>query len=202
MEQRTREIMTKDILNELRKCQNLENVKAQIKVTTSVSEMVSADLQVANEVIQKLYKTLETVSMTSAIGYNALKQLMQKINTDSITVNVKDLPQEYQNFAVPTITLRLMGTAFDVDMRVKKTIAEQMGYEVSEITNEMDFIVDLGTDSLDEIELVMAIEDEFDIEIQDKDAEKLTTVQSVIDYIKQALGNSSTYTSTYIEIAE
>lgn len=190
--------MTKDVLNELRKCQNLENVKAQIKVTTSVSEMVSADLQVANEVIQKLYKTLETVSMTSAIGYNALKQLMQKINTDSITVNVKDLPQEYQNFAVPTITLRLMGTAFDVDMRVKKTIAEQMGYEVSEITNEMDFIVDLGTDSLDEIELVMAIEDEFDIEIQDKDAEKLTTVQSVIDYIKQALGNSS----TYIEIAE
>ena len=167
-----------DILTELRKRRNLEGVKNAVVARPSVVKTLSADLQDANETIQRLYNTLETVSMTSAIGYEALKKLMQKTDTDSITIAVKDLPQDDQNIDAENITLRLVGTAFDVDMRVKKTIAEHMGYEVSEITNEKGFTVDLGTDSLDEIELVMAMEDEFDIEIKDEDAEKLAQLPS------------------------
>jgi acyl carrier protein len=72
-----------------------------------------------------------------------------------------------------------------VDERVKKIIAEQLGLEEEDITPESSFVDDLGADSLDTVELVMAFEEEFGIEIPDEDAEKILTVQNAIDYIKE-----------------
>lgn len=71
-----------------------------------------------------------------------------------------------------------------VEDRVKNIIVEQLGVEPSEVTPEAHFIDDLGADSLETVELVMAFEDEFKIEIPDEDAEKITTVGSAIDYLK------------------
>jgi acyl carrier protein len=72
----------------------------------------------------------------------------------------------------------------NVEQRVKKIIAEQLGVNEGEIKNESSFVDDLGADSLDTVELVMALEEEFETEIPDEDAEKITTVQQAVDYIK------------------
>ncbi len=69
--------------------------------------------------------------------------------------------------------------------RVKKIIAEQLGVEADKVTNEASFVEDLGADSLDTVELVMALEEEFETEIPDEEAEKITTVQLAIDYIEK-----------------
>lgn len=71
-----------------------------------------------------------------------------------------------------------------VEERVKNIVAEQLGVEKEKITNEASFVDDLGADSLDTVELVMALEEEFGTEIPDEDAEKITTIQQAIDYIK------------------
>ena len=68
--------------------------------------------------------------------------------------------------------------------KVKKIIVEQLGVAETSITMEASFLDDLGADSLDIVELIMAIEEEFDIEIPDNDAEKVVTVSDVVDYIK------------------
>ena len=70
----------------------------------------------------------------------------------------------------------------DIEARVKKIIAEQLGVPEADVTNEKSFVDDLGADSLDTVELVMALEDEFESEIPDEEAEKITTVQLAIDY--------------------
>ena len=71
----------------------------------------------------------------------------------------------------------------NIEERVKKVIVEQLGVTEEEVVPTASFIEDLGADSLDTVELVMALEEEFDTEIPDEDAEKITTVQSAIDYI-------------------
>jgi acyl carrier protein len=72
-----------------------------------------------------------------------------------------------------------------VDERVKQIVAEQLGVDEDQVTAEASFMEDLGADSLDTVELVMALEEEFDIEISDEDAEKIQTVQDAIDYISE-----------------
>jgi acyl carrier protein len=67
--------------------------------------------------------------------------------------------------------------------KVKKIIVEQLGVDEEEVTSKASFVDDLGADSLDTVELVMAFEEEFDIEIPDEDAEKITTVQDAVTYI-------------------
>lgn len=71
----------------------------------------------------------------------------------------------------------------NIEQRVRKIVAEQLGVNETEIKNESSFVDDLGADSLDTVELVMALEDEFETEIPDEDAEKITTVQHAIDYV-------------------
>ena len=70
----------------------------------------------------------------------------------------------------------------NVEQRVKKIVAEQLGVNEAEVKTESSFVDDLGADSLDTVELVMALEEEFDCEIPDEEAEKITTVQLAIDY--------------------
>jgi len=70
-----------------------------------------------------------------------------------------------------------------VEERVKKIVVEQLGVKEEEVTSEASFVDDLGADSLDTVELVMALEEEFNCEIPDEEAEKITTVQQANDYI-------------------
>ena len=71
-----------------------------------------------------------------------------------------------------------------IEERVKNIIVTQLGVNADEVKNESKFIDDLGADSLDTVELVMALEEEFETEIPDEDAEKITSVQEAIDYVK------------------
>ena len=74
--------------------------------------------------------------------------------------------------------------ATDVEARVKEIICEQLGVSDGEVNPEASFIEDLGADSLDIVELVMALEEEYEMEISDEDAEKIKTVRDVIGYIE------------------
>ncbi len=78
-----------------------------------------------------------------------------------------------------------------VEERVKKIVVEQLGVNENEVTPGSSFVDDLGADSLDTVELVMALEEEFGCEIPDEQAEKISTVQQAIDYINSQLGSSS-----------
>ena len=71
----------------------------------------------------------------------------------------------------------------NIEERVKKIIVEQLGVKEEEVKAEASFVDDLGADSLDTVELVMALEEEFETEIPDEEAEKITTVQAAIDYV-------------------
>jgi acyl carrier protein len=70
-----------------------------------------------------------------------------------------------------------------IEQRVRKIVAEQLGVNEAEVKNESSFVNDLGADSLDTVELVMALEEEFECDIPDEDAEKITTVQQALDYV-------------------
>lgn len=72
----------------------------------------------------------------------------------------------------------------NIEQRIKKIVAEQLGVKEEEIKNESSFVDDLGADSLDTVELVMALEEEFECEIPDEEAEKIATVQQAVDYVK------------------
>ncbi|MGI9227438.1 MAG: acyl carrier protein [Gammaproteobacteria bacterium] len=71
----------------------------------------------------------------------------------------------------------------DIEERVKKIIVEQLGVSADEVTEGASFVDDLGADSLDTVELVMALEEEFECEIPDEEAENITTVKQAIDYV-------------------
>lgn len=71
----------------------------------------------------------------------------------------------------------------NIEQRIKKIVAEQLGVNEAEVKNESSFVNDLGADSLDTVELVMALEEEFECEIPDEQAEKINTVQEAIDYV-------------------
>jgi len=72
----------------------------------------------------------------------------------------------------------------EIEAKVKKIISEQLGVPEADVKPESSFVNDLGADSLDTVELVMALEEAFGVEIPDEDAEKIATVQNAIDYIK------------------
>ena len=75
-----------------------------------------------------------------------------------------------------------------VEEKVKKIICDQLDVPEDDVVPEASFVDDLGADSLDQVELIMAMEEEFDISIPDEDAEKIGTVQNAIDYINKAIG--------------
>jgi|TARA_Y100000994_G_scaffold152234_1_gene124656 acyl carrier protein len=75
----------------------------------------------------------------------------------------------------------------NIDERVKSVIVKQLGVKEEDVKNDSKFIDDLGADSLDTVELVMGLEEEFDTEIPDEEAEKITTVQQAIDYVNKNL---------------
>ncbi|OGV25409.1 MAG: acyl carrier protein [Legionellales bacterium RIFCSPHIGHO2_12_FULL_37_14] len=75
----------------------------------------------------------------------------------------------------------------NVESRVRKIVAEQLGVKEDELRNDASFVDDLGADSLDTVELVMALEEEFETEIPDEKAEKIMTIQQAIDYINTNL---------------
>ncbi len=72
-----------------------------------------------------------------------------------------------------------------VEEKVKQIIVEQLGVDEAEVTPSASFVDDLGADSLDQVELIMAFEEAFDIEIPDEDAEKIKTVQDAVDYVQK-----------------
>ncbi len=78
-----------------------------------------------------------------------------------------------------------------IEQRVKKIVIEQLGVKEEEVTNDASFVDDLGADSLDTVELVMALEEEFETEIPDEDAEKITTIKQAVEYINAHLKEHS-----------
>jgi acyl carrier protein len=76
----------------------------------------------------------------------------------------------------------------DLVERIKKIICEQLDVAEEDVVPTASFVDDLGADSLDQVELIMAMEEEFNVSITDEDAEKIVTVQNAIDYVKKALG--------------
>lgn len=77
-----------------------------------------------------------------------------------------------------------MASSEEITKRIKEIICEQLGVALEEVNPQASFIDDLGADSLDIVELIMALEEEYDLEIPDEEAEKLTTVDSVIQYVQ------------------
>ena len=75
-----------------------------------------------------------------------------------------------------------------IEEKVKKIIIEQLNVSEEDVVSEASFVDDLGADSLDQVELIMAMEEEFDLSISDEDAENIATVQNAIDFIKKASG--------------
>ncbi len=75
----------------------------------------------------------------------------------------------------------------DVEEKIKKIICEQLDVSENDVVLDASFVDDLGADSLDQVELIMAMEEEFDVSIPDEDAEKITTVKDAIEYIKKGI---------------
>jgi acyl carrier protein len=103
----------------------------------------------------------------------------------SLAQNVRKMPFRP---ASKVCSLPISGVIMSsIEERVKKIVAEQLGVKEDEVQTEASFVEDLGADSLDTVELVMALEEEFETEIPDEEAEKITTVKLAIDYINNNL---------------
>jgi acyl carrier protein len=89
---------------------------------------------------------------------------------------------------LPKIETRRKSFMADIIERVKKIIIEQLDVAEEDVVPTASFVDDLGADSLDQVELIMAMEEEFNVSISDEDAEKIATVQDAIDYVQKALG--------------
>jgi acyl carrier protein len=87
------------------------------------------------------------------------------------------------------LLIRRVDLMSDVVEKVKKIISEQLDVSEDDVVLTASFVDDLGADSLDQVELIMAMEEEFDISIPDEDAEKIATVQDAVDYINKTMGN-------------
>ena len=92
--------------------------------------------------------------------------------------------QNFKSFYQPKEENQVMSTVED---RVRKIVVEQLGVKEEDLKNDASFVDDLGADSLDTVELVTALEEEFETEIPDEKAEKITTIQEAIDYIESNL---------------
>jgi len=79
----------------------------------------------------------------------------------------------------------------EIEARVKKIVIEQLGVKEDEVTTDASFVDDLGADSLDTVELVMALEEEFDTEIPDEDAEKIVTIKDAVAYVVERMGKDA-----------
>lgn len=79
----------------------------------------------------------------------------------------------------------------EIEARVKKIVVEQLGVKEDEVTTDASFVDDLGADSLDTVELVMALEEEFDTEIPDEDAEKIVTIKDAVAYVVDRMGKDA-----------
>lgn len=79
----------------------------------------------------------------------------------------------------------------EIEARVKKIVVEQLGVKEDEVTTDASFVDDLGADSLDTVELVMALEEEFETEIPDEEAEKIVTIKDAVSYIVTRMGNET-----------
>lgn len=93
-------------------------------------------------------------------------------------------PFSYEAIAVEFILYKEVNRYVEIADRVKELVVEQLGVDAEEVTEGASFVDDLGADSLDIVELVMAFEEEFDLEIPDEDAEKIQTVGNAVEYIK------------------
>jgi acyl carrier protein len=85
---------------------------------------------------------------------------------------------------VASISIKEARAMAELEEKVKQIIVDQLGVDANEVTPQAKFVEDLGADSLDTVELVMALEEEFGIEIPDEDAEKIVTVKDAVDYIR------------------
>jgi acyl carrier protein len=106
-------------------------------------------------------------------------------NDDSLTIRILGKSESRKIKALPFFMslLRRSNPMSSIEEQVKSIVAEQLGVKEDEVTNDASFVDDLGADSLDTVELVMALEEEFETEIPDEDAEKITTVQQAIDFV-------------------
>lgn len=83
--------------------------------------------------------------------------------------------------------MSMVPTSRKIEKTVKKLIADQLGMDASEVKDEMSYVEDMGADSLDIVELIMSLEEEFELEVPDEDAEKMLTVKDTVDYVRNKL---------------
>ncbi len=136
-----------------------------------------------NFIKKKFQPRYEVIPYSASTGWNmnALAEEIVKASLDSEKLLLKNPEIIYDRLN----TLKKSLHEFDIEERIKRITAEQLGVEEDEITNDKDFVNDLFSDSLDSVELIMAIEDEFELEIMDEDAEFIKNVQDAIDYVKK-----------------
>jgi len=121
-----------------------------------------------------------------------------KLNYSVFNVNAKNHPviikdkfldlEKHRNYISTDLKPKIKEKKMSVEQRVKEIIMDELGVDEAAVVPGASFINDLGADSLATVELVMKFEDEFDIKIEEEDAEKITTVGSAVDFIKKQLG--------------